>query len=461
MGKNLREMSWAAIISFLVSLILCGVLIGAAINNKVQIENLQAEELILEINIQMKDEISRLLSKARALSVLVIQGNGSIVDFDKIASTIIADDPVILNLLLAPDGIVSEVYPLPGNEAIIGWNFFSEGVGNKEAMAAMDSDSLVLAGPFEIVQSGQTLAGRMPVYISTSTENYKFWGFVSVSLKFPEVLENTGIDILDTHNLEYELWRINPDTAEKQVITHNVEHTPPGPGFVERSIYILNAEWHLKVWLAHKWYNFPETYVLIITGFFVSLIVLLVVQDNVELRRVQVVFEEMANVDPVTGIHNRRYMDENLRGIIKTLSRSDGTLSLLMIDVDLFKNYNDAYGHSKGDICLKCIAEVLRESLLRADDFVARYGGEEFVVVLPNTDENGARMIAERLLESIQDRNIPHEASNVASYITISIGVTTGIVQHTYSGDDYIKRADKALYISKQNGRNRYTYLNL
>jgi diguanylate cyclase (GGDEF)-like protein len=154
-------------------------------------------------------------------------------------------------------------------------------------------------------------------------------------------------------------------------------------------------------------------------------------------------------------------MDDNLKRIIKSLSRSQGTLSLLMIDVDLFKNYNDTYGHSKGDIYLKTITEVIKKNLLRADDFVARYGGEEFVVVLPNTSENGARMVADRLLESVRERNITHEASNVASYITISIGATTGFVQHTYTGDDYIKQADKAMYISKQNGRNRYTYLNL
>jgi diguanylate cyclase (GGDEF)-like protein len=172
-------------------------------------------------------------------------------------------------------------------------------------------------------------------------------------------------------------------------------------------------------------------------------------------------FEQMAKVDPVTGIYNRRYLDENLKRVINSLSRSDGILSLLMIDVDLFKNYNDAYGHSKGDICLRTIAEVLGKSLLRADDFVTRYGGEEFVVVLPNVNEKGACMVADRLLECIRDRAIPHEASSVADYITISIGVTTGIVQHTYGGDIYIQRADKALYMSKQKGRNMYTFLQL
>ena len=453
-------MSWViAIISFLVSLMLCGILIGAVVENKVQHEKLQIEKLILEINIQVKDEISRLQSKAHALSVLVIQGNGSIEDFDKIAPTIIADDPVILYLLLAPDGIVSEVYPLPGNEAIIGWNFFSEGVGNKEAMTAMDSETLVLGGPFVTVQGGQALAGRMPVYI-TSANDYHFWGFVSVGLKFPQALANTGIGILNTYNFKYELWRLNQNTGEKQIITRNIEY-PPDSSFIERGIRILNTDWYLKVWSAHTWYNYPEIRVLIIVGFFISLVVLLIVQNNVELRRVKVVFEKLASVDPLTCIYNRRYLDENLKRVLKSLSRSNGMLGLLMIDIDFFKNYNDTYGHSKGDICLKTIAEILKKNLLRADDFVARYGGEEFTVVLPNTDERGSHTVAERLLESIRHHNIPHKTSSVAGYVTISIGITSAIVQYTHSGEDYIKWADKALYMSKQNGRDRYTYLSL
>ena len=163
--------------------------------------------------------------------------------------------------------------------------------------------------------------------------------------------------------------------------------------------------------------------------------------------------------DALTGIYNRRFFDENLKKTIKSLSRSRSALSLMMIDVDFFKKYNDTYGHSKGDDCLKTVAKILVKSLSRADDFVVRYGGEEFAVVLPNTEAAGARMIAEKLLENIQKYNIPHKTSDAAGCVTISIGVTTGSVNHTQNWTDYVKRADEALYISKQNGRNQYTYL--
>lgn len=170
---------------------------------------------------------------------------------------------------------------------------------------------------------------------------------------------------------------------------------------------------------------------------------------------------DKVNYDVLTGIYNRRYMEDNMKRIISSLSRSSGELlSVLMLDVDCFKKYNDNYGHSEGDTCLKMIADTLTGSVARTDDFVARYGGEEFVVVLPNTNEHGAKKVADKILKSVAERNMPHEKSEVASYVTVSIGGTTGIVKYTQSGTDYIKYADAALYMSKQAGRNRYTYIN-
>ena len=114
--------------------------------------------------------------------------------------------------------------------------------------------------------------------------------------------------------------------------------------------------------------------------------------------------------------------------------------------------------HTEGDRCLQTIAQVIMNSLTRANDFAARYGGEEFAVVLPNTNEAGARMIAERILENVRECNIPHEKSDVASYVTLSIGISTGDVS-SKSCMEYIKRADEALYQSKTGGRNRSTFL--
>jgi len=167
---------------------------------------------------------------------------------------------------------------------------------------------------------------------------------------------------------------------------------------------------------------------------------------------------EKVHYDALTGIYNRRYLEENMNQVVKFLSRSGGTLSVMMLDVDFFKKYNDTYGHDMGDICLKKVAGAIAECVGRADDFVARYGGEEFTVVLPNTDESGALIIAERLLEKVRACNIPHGESEAADCVTVSVGFTTGQVTHSQNAGDFIKRADEALYNSKHNGRNRYSF---
>jgi len=171
-------------------------------------------------------------------------------------------------------------------------------------------------------------------------------------------------------------------------------------------------------------------------------------------------FFHLTIIDQLTGIYNRRYLDGCLKKIIKFHSRIGSSLSVLMIDIDYFKKYNDVYGHDKGDECLRAIALTLSKCVARKEDFVARYGGEEFVIVMPNTDENGAQIVAEKLLKKLHEYNIPHKASDIADHVTVSIGGTTSIVKHSHRPQDYIIASDKALYESKKNGRNRYTYEN-
>ena len=181
------------------------------------------------------------------------------------------------------------------------------------------------------------------------------------------------------------------------------------------------------------------------------------IRINSELNRERNTYRDMSLIDALTGIYNRRFLEENLERTIKALSRSESKLSILMLDVDYFKKYNDTYGHNMGDTCLKAVANTLAKSIVRSDDFIARYGGEEFVVVLPNADEQGAKKVAERLLKNIRTLNIPHEKNDAASFVTVSIGGATNIVNHSHTVDHYFKRADEALYKSKQKGRNRYT----
>jgi diguanylate cyclase (GGDEF)-like protein len=176
------------------------------------------------------------------------------------------------------------------------------------------------------------------------------------------------------------------------------------------------------------------------------------------LFRNNMVLDEKVHFDALTGIYNRRFLDDNIKRIINTLSRSHGSLSVMMLDIDYFKKYNDTYGHNMGDACLKAVAKTLSETG-RADDCVIRYGGEEFVIFLPNTDEGGAGISAVRLLESVRALEIPHINSDIEDYVTISIGATTINVKYNHQYMNYIDRADEALYMSKNSGRNTYTHL--
>jgi len=169
--------------------------------------------------------------------------------------------------------------------------------------------------------------------------------------------------------------------------------------------------------------------------------------------------KDQVHYDTLTGIYNRRYLEETLAYCIKTMSRFDGLLSIIMLDIDFFKKYNDTYGHSEGDACLKMVAQLIDGCITRENDFVARYGGEEFAIVLPYTDKEGVCIMADKLLKEIKTRNIPHSQNEVADYVTYSLGATTVRVRHSDDFNDYIKRADEAMYLSKNNGRNQFHFL--
>jgi len=162
--------------------------------------------------------------------------------------------------------------------------------------------------------------------------------------------------------------------------------------------------------------------------------------------------------DALTGIYNRQFFDQGMKGILRQHSRSEDTLSLMVVDIDSFKQYNDTYGHIEGDKCIKAVAKTLAQCLKREDDFVARYGGDEFVVVLPNTPEYGARMLADKMLEAIRGCALPHAKNAAADHVTVSVGVTSGKVSAADKADDFVRKADEMLYKSKKDGRNRYSF---
>jgi diguanylate cyclase (GGDEF)-like protein len=158
--------------------------------------------------------------------------------------------------------------------------------------------------------------------------------------------------------------------------------------------------------------------------------------------------------DQLTGIPNRRSFDNRLDLEWKRAAREKMPVSILMMDIDKFKNYNDTFGHQQGDVTLQAVANAIKQALKRSTDFAARWGGEEFVVLLPNTDTNGALLVAEKLRAAIENTAIPC-ADERGRRATISIGVSTHIPKSNSSIEDFISAADHALYKAKETGRNR------
>lgn len=163
-----------------------------------------------------------------------------------------------------------------------------------------------------------------------------------------------------------------------------------------------------------------------------------------------------ALTDGLTGIANRRHFDDTLQAEIARLRRTKSPLSLIMLDIDFFKKFNDRYGHVAGDYCLKCVARAIKQSVGRGPDFVARYGGEEFAVVMPDTKNRGAQIVAERIRKAIEMLSISHDRAGNTSQVTVSLGVATVYPGRTEFDEQIVELADMALYRAKMGGRNRF-----
>ncbi len=173
------------------------------------------------------------------------------------------------------------------------------------------------------------------------------------------------------------------------------------------------------------------------------------------LRRANEMLQELSLRDGLTGISNRRHFDESLEREWHRARRDSTSLSLILFDIDYFKKYNDRYGHQAGDECLRTVARMLKSMIQRKTDIYARYGGEEFVVILPNTDVVGATGIAELIRLAIEACAIPHAASLVSEFVTISAGVASISPDTESDFNALIAEADALLYEAKQSGRNR------
>ena len=180
------------------------------------------------------------------------------------------------------------------------------------------------------------------------------------------------------------------------------------------------------------------------------------IRNHLELKKYRDYLAEMGFIDGLTGIPNRRRFEDHFASEWQRGRRSETEMSLILMDIDQFKLYNDTYGHQSGDSCLTLVGQALAKSAHRPGDMIARYGGEEFIAVLPDTGGDGAIRMAETIRDNMSALKIAHEPSDVSDYVTLSMGLVTWKISGDKDPKAMIEAADKALYDAKKNGRNRY-----
>jgi two-component system chemotaxis family response regulator WspR len=178
-------------------------------------------------------------------------------------------------------------------------------------------------------------------------------------------------------------------------------------------------------------------------------------ESRLQLATVNRALQKLSSIDGLTGIANRRSFDETLKKEWLRAVRYQQPISMLMLDIDFFKRYNDHYGHQGGDECLKQVSRILTTALHRETDFLARYGGEEFSAILPDTSRKGAIKIAERMRQAIKSLQLEHSMSKVNDMVTVSIGVASIVAHKDIEAESIITAADQALYRAKAEGRDR------
>lgn len=229
-----------------------------------------------------------------------------------------------------------------------------------------------------------------------------------------------------------------------------------------------NREWYIEALPTYYYFNNKATWlphlIFVLGGTITGMMIYIfqrVARKNArirnEARQLLTSNQELAAIsrtDALTSVANRRYFDEVLEKEWKRSLRNRTPLTLIMVDIDCFKLYNDYYGHLEGDECIRSVAQTLKDMMSRPMDLVARYGGEEFAILLPDTNEN-AVILAEQCRKIIEQQRIPHAASKVSPYVTVSMGVATLEPAREANVAELIRQADRALYSAKAGGRNQ------
>lgn len=398
------------------------------------------------------------LSSTYILAQEVRATQGDFSHFDQYASDIMHWMRGISNLQLAPDGVITQIYPLEGSEKAIGHNILDDDLRREEAVLAIKQSKLTLAGPFELIQGGVAVIGRNPVFINDH-QGERFWGFTSALIFLEDLLGITALSSLEDQGYSFSLSRRDSVMGEEYEFARST--IPLHTSIAEAVVNVPNGKWRLKVGQKPAVDNTYSLFWLFCVGVVavsLTLVARRVLEEPDRLRNLVLEKTEslqyLAFHDALTGLVSRRLLHEEMEQNLLLASRSGESLALLYIDLDDFKRINDTMGHDIGDVVLKEVAERMLLTV-RDVDIVARLGGDEFAILLTDIGTSQDAAIVANTLIEVFSRRITVQGRDLV--VTASIGIAVSPDDGLLASDLLLK-ADLALYSSKNKGKNKYAF---
>ncbi len=439
---------------------------------KGNIERRRGEAMIYaqEQGLLIQRQLSQSLSAVYAIAALVQQGEGEYYDFDQFAEALLPSYEAVSSLQLAKNAVVSNIYPLQGNEKAIGHDLLRDKMRVVDARKAIETKKLTLSGPYDMIQGGISVVGRLPIFQDETApgDDGRFWGFAVVVVRLDMLLQSTALQRLAEDGYDYELSRLDSVSSEWVVFSSNSDvRLNDTYDFV---FDIPNGQWMISMKPRAGWVDVHslmyKSAMMLFVSFLIAAIAYFIfyrpvaVQTmvekrtkalsdaNAELKEKQEELHYLANYDSLTHLPNRALFRQKFLEELESCSQNSDSkvIVLLYIDLDQFKAINDTWGHDVGDIALQHVADQLK-SIVRESDTVGRIGGDEFIALLSNLkDKAQGELIAKKLEEAIQK---PFIVDGHELYVTASIGLAA-YPEDGFTEEALMKYADMNMYRAKQ-----------
>ena len=436
----MKKKTLVPLIIFLLGICLVGLIVYRTDTHEKNQRHILAQLNATTYGERIKNEIADGIGITDTLEQILISENGEIHQFETIAGNLMSDS--IESVQLAPNGVVTDIYPDEGNEA--GKIDLLQDKDRKEISCyARDNHATITQGPFELKQGGYGIAVRNPVYLKDKSGQEYFWGFTIVILRVPDIFSDT-VSALSNFGYEYKILKTDTPWSDTYKVVYQSDGQIDHP--VSYSFTVGDGTWKLEVTPKTGWRN--NTLLIIISGMFLTISLLLSVLTRVWLiaKEHKNKYKILARTDSLTNIYNRYGFDELAEKIISKNPQTHFVAALL--DIDDFKFINDIYGHSYGDKALKSLADSMK-AFFPSDALLGRNGGDEFCILLPNCTFKEADKQLQQFTKL--PKTFSYHGKELAFYISLGYAEYPTFAA---SPSQLMRCADAALYEIKLHGKN-------